>query len=108
MRWRIVCFWIKLILKAGTVRVGNQAYPLLDNMFQTVSTKTPYALTPDEQHVVNRLRIAFVNNEKLQQHARFLFDVGSMYKTHNGNLLYHGCLPMNEDGSFKSIVPGFC
>ena len=96
----------KIDFEAGTVRIGNQVYPLLDDMFQTVSAETPYALTPDEQHVVNRLKIAFVNNEKLQQHARFLFDVGSMYKTYNGNLLYHGCLPMNKDGSFKSIVLG--
>jgi fructose-1,6-bisphosphatase-3 len=47
--------------------------------------------------------MAFLNSEKLQQHARFLFAKGSIYKTYNGNLLYHGCIPMKEDGSFKSL-----
>lgn len=87
----------------GTVRAGNQTYPLLDTLFQSVSPETPYALTPAEQHVVDRLKIAFLNSEKLQQHARFLFAKGSIYKTYNGNLLYHGCIPMNEDGSFQSL-----
>ena len=64
----------------------------------------PYALTPAEQHVVDRLKVAFLNSEKLQQHARFLFANGSIYKTYNGNLLYHGCIPMNDDGSFKSLT----
>lgn len=94
----------QLDLQHGTVRVGNQTYPLLDSMFQTVSPETPYALTPDEQHVVDRLKVAFLSSEKLQLHARFLFAKGSIYKTFNGNLLYHGCIPMNDDGSFKSMV----
>ena len=53
--------------------------------------------------MVDRLKVAFLNSEKLQQHARFLFAKGSIYKTCNGNLLYHGCIPMNDDGSFKSL-----
>jgi len=88
----------------GTVRVESMTYPLLDVKFQTVSPETPYALTPAEQHVVDRLKGAFLTSEKLQQHARFLFAKGSIYKTFNGNLLYHGCIPMNDDGSFKSLV----
>jgi len=87
----------------GTVRVDNHTYSLLDVMFPTVSPGTPCALTPAEQHVVDRLKVAFLNSEKLQRHARFLFAKGSIYKTYNGNLLYHGCIPMNDDGSFRSL-----
>ena len=53
--------------------------------------------------VVERLRGAFMNCEKLQRHIRFLYTKGSLYKVYNGNLLYHGCVPLNEDGSFQEV-----
>ena len=89
--------------RQGTVRVEDQIHPLRDLRFQTVAPESPYSLTSAEQHVVERLKVAFLHSEKLQQHTRFLFNKGSMYKTYNGNLLYHGCIPMIEDGSFKSL-----
>ncbi len=93
----------KIDFEQGTVEVNKRIYALLDTRFQTVAPQTPYDLTPSEQHVVARLKLAFLNSEKLQQHARFLFDKGSIYKTYNGNLLYHGCIPMNDDGTFKPL-----
>jgi fructose-1,6-bisphosphatase-3 len=93
----------KIDFARGTVKIDNRAFPLRDNRFQTVTTDDPFALTPAEQHVVVRLKSAFLNSEKLQRHARFLFAKGSIYKACNGNLLYHGCLPMNDDGTFKSL-----
>ena len=93
----------KIDFAQGTVRIGECIYPLRDLQFQTISPKEPYNLTAAEQHVVERLKIAFLNSDKLQQHARYLFAKGSIYKTHNGNLLYHGCIPMNDDGSFKTM-----
>ena len=93
----------KIDFEKGTIEIDRQIYPLLDRKFQTVTPEDPYALTPAEQHVVDRLKVAFLHSEKLQEHARFLFANGSIYKTCNGNLLYHGCIPMNDDGSFKSL-----
>ncbi len=93
----------KIDFEQETVSVDQRIYPLRDTRFQTVAPHDPYALTPSEHHVVARLKLAFLNSEKLQQHARFLFAKGSIYKIYNGNLLYHGCLPMNGDGSFKSL-----
>ena len=93
----------KVDLSRGTVQIGQGVHPLRDARFQTVSLPNPYALTPAEQHVIARLKSAFLNSEKLQQHMRFLFARGGIYKTYNGNLLYHGCIPMNDDGSFKSL-----
>ncbi len=93
----------KIDFEQGTVRIDTRTFLLRDTRFQTVAPQDPYALTPSEQHVVARLKLAFLNSEKLQQHARFLFAKGGIYKTYNENLLYHGCLPMNEDGSFKSL-----
>jgi fructose-1,6-bisphosphatase-3 len=71
----------KIDFEQGTVEINKRIYPLLDTRFQTVAPQTPYDLTPSEQHVVARLKLAFLNSEKLQQHARFLFDKGSIYKT---------------------------
>ena len=52
---------------------------------------------------MNRLVKAFQSCEKLQRHMRFLLNKGSLYKIYNSNLLYHGCIPLNEDGSFKAV-----
>ncbi len=52
---------------------------------------------------MNRLRTSFIHCEKLQRHVRLLLKRGSMYKVYNGNLLYHGCVPLNPDGTFKKV-----
>ena len=93
----------KIDLEQGTVNIDRHTYHLLNTRFQTVSPQEPYALTDSEKRVVERLKSAFLTSEKLQQHVRFLFAKGSIYKTYNGNLLYHGCIPMKDDGSFKSL-----
>ena len=93
----------KIDFEQGAVGIDERIYPLLDTNFPTVAHQDPYALTPAEQHVVARLKLAFLNSEKLQRHTRYLFAEGSIYKTYNGNLLYHGCIPMNDDGSYKSL-----
>ena len=52
---------------------------------------------------MERLQQAFLRCEKLQRHVRFLYSNGGMYKVYNGNLLYHGCVPLNPDGSFMRV-----
>jgi len=93
----------KIDLDQGTVKLDYGTHALNDTHFPTLGAQDPFVLTPRERHVIRRLKLAFLNSEKLQKHARFLFAKGSIYKTYNGNLLYHGCVPMNEDGSFKSL-----
>jgi len=93
----------KIDHEKGTIRLNGQEYSLLDTAFPTIDPHNPYALSKEEENVVNRLRASFVNSSKLQQHVRFLFSKGSMYLVHNGNLLYHGCIAMNEDGSFMAL-----
>lgn len=93
----------KMDLKEGTVEVEGQTYPLRDTFFPTLDPEHPYALSTEEQEVMDRLATAFINCERLQKHVRFLFTKGSLYKVFNGNLLYHGCVPLNEDGSFKRV-----
>lgn len=84
----------------GTVCLEGRLYPLQDTHFPTIDPARPYELTEQEQNVVERLKLSFIHSERLQQHVRFLYARGSMYLVFNGNLLYHGCIAMNEDGSF--------
>ncbi|MEN8689715.1 MAG: fructose-1,6-bisphosphatase [Desulfobacterales bacterium] len=94
----------KIDFHHGTVTIDQDVYSLCDKRFPTVEPQDPYALTASEKKVVQRLKMAFLHSEKLQQHARFLFDKGAMFKIFNGNLLYHGCIPMDEDGTFTALT----
>lgn len=93
----------KMDLEKGTITIDGKTYPLEDTNFPTIDPKDPYALSAEEEVVMDRLQSAFVKCEKLQKHVRFLFSNGSLYKVFNSNLLYHGCVPLNEDGSFKKV-----
>ncbi len=93
----------KINYDAGTVRIGEKDYPLKDHFFPSVDPAHPYELTEREQKLVNTLRLSFVHSQILNEHMRFIYSHGAMYKICNGNLLYHGCIPMNPDGSFMEI-----
>ena len=80
-----------------TVTIGDKVYKMEDCDFPTVDPNDPYALTPEESHVIDQLTDSFRHSEKLQKHVRFLFSKGGLYKVHNGNLLFHGCIPMTDD-----------
>ena len=89
--------------KKGTVDIDGHEYVMRDMDFPTIDPADPYRLTEEEAQVIERLRQGFIHSEKLQRHVRFLFSKGSLYKVHNSNLLYHGCVPVEEDGSFKEV-----
>ncbi len=86
-----------------TIIIDGKEYNLLDSNFPTVDADNPYELTKEETLIMERIKTAFVNCEKLQKHVKFLLAKGSLYKVYNSNLLYHGCVPLNEDGSFKKV-----
>ncbi len=84
----------------GTVRCGGKEYPLLDNDFPTVDPEHPTRLTEREKEVIQDLVRNFRESALLQKHVQFLYSVGSVYKVTNGNLLYHGAVPMTAEGDF--------
>lgn len=87
----------------GTVSVEGVVYPLNDVYFPTLNPNSPCELTEEEALVVDRLVYAFLHSEKLQKHIRFMYAKGSMYKVFNDNLLFHACVLLNADGSFKTL-----
>ena len=86
----------------GTVDIAGREYPLRDTSFPTVDPADPAALNADEQLVLDKLVASFRQSAKLQQHVRFLYAKGSVYHIENGNLLYHGAVPMTEKGAFAA------
>ena len=96
----------KINYEDKTITLGDKVYPLLDCDFPTVDPNNPYELTEEENHVINQLTDSFENSEKLQKHIRFLYSKGGLYKVCNGNILFHGCIPMNADGSLMTFTIG--
>jgi len=93
----------KIDHERGMVTIGGKEYPLSDAHFPSLSPEDPYQLTERELALMARLKSSFLDSARLQTHVRFLFAKGSMYLVINGNLLYHGCIALNEDGSFVEL-----
>lgn len=89
--------------EAGTVVIDGETWPLVTRDFPTLDPEHPYELTPEERRIVDKLVAEFTSSDHLRQHVEFLFRNGSMYLVRNGNLLFHGCVPLNEDGTFASM-----
>ena len=86
------------------ITIDGVSYALEDTDFPTVDPAHPYDLTPEEDAVIRELTRSFQRSEKLQRHVRFLYSKGSLYKIYNGNLLFHGCIPMSADGELLSFT----
>ncbi|MDD5853574.1 MAG: fructose-1,6-bisphosphatase [Lachnospiraceae bacterium] len=93
----------KIDFDKKTVRIDGVDYPMKDTDFPTIDPANPYQLSHEEEEVVERLVQAFKRCDKLQKDIRFLFSKGSMYKVYNSNLLFHGCVPLDEEGNFLKV-----
>jgi len=88
----------------GIVTIHDQEYPLKDTHFPTIDPRDPYRLHADEEDVIRQLQNAFLNNDLLQRHIKFLVQRGQMYLIYNHNLLIHGCIPLDKDGSCSTMT----
>ena len=86
-----------------TIAIDGVTYQLNADVFKGINPKAPYDLSKEEIEVIDRLRSSFLQSSKLQEHIQFMFTNGSMYKVYNNNLLYHGCILLTEEGTFKQI-----
>lgn len=92
-----------------TVCIAGTDYEICEETFPTVSfdpsnPEVSYELTAEEKQVMEGLRMAFVGSVRLRQHMNFLYQKGSMYRIFNGNLLFHGCVPLDESGNLEGVV----
>lgn len=93
----------KIDWEKGVITLGGKTYELKTKDFPTVNPQDTYTLSPEEHQLMNDIQVEFTESERLQRHIRFLYSHGSLYRCMNNNLLFHGGLPLNEDGSFKEI-----
>ncbi len=89
-----------------TIEIEGKTYNLKDFNLPTVDPSSPLELTSDEENLMNTLAASFMHSSRLQKHIRFLYEKGSMFLVYNNNLLYHGCIPMTEDGEFETVSFG--
>jgi len=93
----------KIDIDSSTVEIDDEKYPLRDNHFPTISAYDPYKLTKGERAVILSLTRSFSHSERLKRHIDFLYERGSMYKIANGNLLFHGCIPLDENSELLKL-----
>ncbi|MBP3464466.1 MAG: fructose-1,6-bisphosphatase [Clostridia bacterium] len=96
-------FLDKIDYENGRVRIAGKIYELNDKNFPTINRNNPYELSKEEKELMERLRQSFMNSQILKEHINFLYSKGSMYKVFNSNLLFHGCVPMDENGEFLKV-----
>lgn len=94
----------KINYEKGSITIDGKEYDLLDHNFPTIDPAHPYELSTEEEDIMSRLVTAFKGCEKLQKHIQFFFKQGSLYLCYNDNLYYHGCVPFNEDGTFRDVT----
>lgn len=85
------------------IKINNISYPIKSPSFPTINPQNPYELSLEEAEVLSDIKSAFLDSVRLRKHIDFLYQKGSVYKAYNNNLLYHGCIPLNDDGSFMCI-----
>lgn len=93
----------KMDLEKGIIKINGSEYKLNDCNFPTIDMKNPYKLTKEEAEIIERLKLSFMHSEKLNKHVNFLYAKGHMYENFNSNILFHGCIPMKENGEFDKV-----
>ena len=96
----------KVDYENASIELGGKTYPLKEKHFPTVDRDDPYKLSQAEREIMDELEKLFLESEQLQRHVEFLYSHGSMYQVFNGNLLFHGCVPLDEDGNLKAVQLG--
>ncbi len=94
----------KIDYQTQSVEIEGTSYRMKTVFFPTVDPADPYTLTKEEREIMDALKVDFRESERLHRHMQFLYEKGSIYKCYNQNLLFHGCIPLNEDGTLATVV----
>ncbi len=96
----------KIDFRSSHAVLGDgKRYELESAYFPTIDENCSdlYQLTEKEAAIIDDLKSYFVESAVLQRHVDYLYQKGSLYTRYNGNLLFHGCVLLNEDGSMRSV-----
>lgn len=94
----------KIDYKKNEVTIHGKTYKLKNTCFMTVNQEKPEQLTTEEEQVIEKLLFSVQHSEKLARHMNFLMNNGSLYLRYNGNLLLHGCIPIDKNGNMEKMV----
>lgn len=86
-----------------TVAINGKAHKLNTTHFPTVNPTDPYRLTADEDALIREYISAFRESAALRRHIDYIYQNGSTYLCCNGNLLFHGCIPLTAQGEFAKV-----
>ena len=87
-----------------TIELDGKTYELNTHDFPTIDPTNPYVLSPEEKKIMDDLVVDFTSGERIRRHVDFLYDKGGIYNIYNQNLLYHGCVPLDENGNFDTVM----
>ena len=95
----------KIDFRSSHAVLGDgKRYELESAYFPTIDEDAdPYELTEKEAAIIADLKSYFEESAVLQRHVEYLYQKGSLYTRYNGNLLFHGCVLLNEDGTMRSV-----
>ncbi|PAF34340.1 fructose-bisphosphatase class III [Terribacillus saccharophilus] len=93
----------KIDFNSNEITLNGEVYPLENTCFSTINPKQPDMLLEEEQQVIEKLLFSVQHSEKLARHMNFLKRKGSLYLRYNGNLLIHGCIPIDENGNMENM-----
>nr|WP_308742040.1 fructose-1,6-bisphosphatase [uncultured Anaerocolumna sp.] len=96
----------KINYENGTIELNGSTYELVDKNFPTISPEAPLKLTDEEEVLIRTLAASFSRSRLLEKHVKFIYSNGGVYKCINNNLLYHGCIPMENNGTFARVKIG--
>ncbi|MED3957680.1 fructose-1,6-bisphosphatase [Priestia aryabhattai] len=94
----------KIDYDKNEITIYGNTYPLENSCFATVNPEQPDQLLEEEEQVMERLLLSVQHSEKLARHMKFLMKKGSLYLKYNGNLLIHGCIPLDEEGNMEKMT----
>lgn len=89
---------------AATIAIDGKSYSLRDSHFPTLDPADPYRLSAEEQTCLGRIKQSFLSSQKLWEHLKFLHEHGSMYLVRDDNLVFHGCVPVDEEGDYQKLL----
>jgi fructose-1,6-bisphosphatase III len=90
--------------KEGTVSIDDQRYAMLDTNFPTIDWNDPYTLSPEEEECLAQLRHSFLQSQVLRDQMRYVERKGTMYLARDYNLIFHGCVPVDDAGNFLPLT----
>lgn len=94
----------KIDYEKNEITIQGKTYEIENPCFATINPEKPDQLLAEEEEVMDKLLFSVQHSEKLARHMNFLMKKGSLYLKYNGNLLLHGCIPLDEDGNMEKMV----